>query len=63
MMKIIIIIIIIYSWISLPIILGYVCCDKIGNPTEFPIFPSLVSLFLLELIRLVSYLSWFLGCL
>ena len=56
-MKIIIIIIIIYSWISLPIILGYVCCDKIGNPTEFPIFPSLVSLFLLELIRLVSYLS------
>jgi len=30
-----IIIIILYSWISLPIILGYVCCDKIENPTEF----------------------------
>jgi len=51
-----IIIIIIYSWISLPIILGYVCC-------EFSIFPSLVGLFLFELTHLVCYLSWSVGCL
>jgi len=38
----IIIIIILYSWISLSIILAYVCCDKIENPAEFSIFPSLV---------------------
>jgi len=38
----IIIIIILYSWISLSIILGYVYCDKIENPTEFLIFPSLI---------------------
>jgi len=54
MMKIIIIII--YSWISLPIILGYVCC-------EFSIFPSLVGFFLFELTHLVCYLSWSVGCL
>jgi len=59
----IIVIIIFYSWISLPIILVYVGCDKIENPTEFPIFPSLVDLFLFELIRLVCYLSSYVGCL
>jgi len=58
-MKIIIIIIIFYSWISLPIILAYVGCDKIENPTELHIFPLLVDLFLFELIWLVCYLSWF----
>ena len=39
----IIVIIIFYSWISLPIILAYVFCDKIENPIEYPIFPSLAS--------------------
>jgi len=38
----IIVIIIFYSWISLPIILAYVVCDKIETPTEFPIFPSII---------------------
>jgi len=31
-------------FMDIPVILGYVCCDKIENLTEFPIFPSLVSL-------------------
>ena len=53
----IIIIIIIYLRISLPIILAYVGCDKIENPTEFLIFPSLLDLFIFELIRLVCYLN------